>query len=259
MWKKFCAALLLMLLLPACALAEVVISEIMTSNGTYENGHAYDWIELHNTGKSTVDISGWYLSDSKKNKMKFQFPQGTKLKADSYLTVFCTGDDEVDVGKGSEFYATFALSSSGESIYLSDADGNQLQKLKYPQQYGCVSYGTTDDGATYGFFENATRGKKNDTTIYSGRVDAPVLDTAGGFYTDSVIVMAHSVLSGATLRYTTDGSTPSAKSKEFPADGLTIKETTVVRIRAFQPELVPSPTVSATYFINDDPATPIVS
>ena len=31
MWKKFCAALLLMLLLPACALAEVVISEIMTS------------------------------------------------------------------------------------------------------------------------------------------------------------------------------------------------------------------------------------
>ena len=58
MWKKFCAALLLMLLLPACALAEVVISEIMTSNGTYENGHAYDWIELHNTGKSTVDISG---------------------------------------------------------------------------------------------------------------------------------------------------------------------------------------------------------
>lgn len=133
MWKKFCAALLLMLLLPACALAEVVISEIMTSNGTYESGHAYDWIELHNTGKSTVDISGWYLSDSKKNKMKFQFPQGTKLKADGYLTVYCTGDDEADVGKGSTFYATFALSSSGESIYLSDADGNQLQKLKYPQ------------------------------------------------------------------------------------------------------------------------------
>ena len=107
MWKKFCAALLLMLLLPACALAEVVISEIMTSNGTYENGHAYDWIELHNTGKSTVDISGWYLSDSKKNKMKFQFPQGTKLKVDGYLTVFCTGDDKVDVGKDSKFYATF--------------------------------------------------------------------------------------------------------------------------------------------------------
>ena len=102
MWKKFCAALLLMLLLPACALAEVVISEIMTSNGTYENGHAYDWIELHNTGKSTVDISGWYLSDSKKDKMKFQFPQGTKLKADGYLTVFCTGDNKVDVGKGSD-------------------------------------------------------------------------------------------------------------------------------------------------------------
>jgi len=38
------------------------------------------------------------LSDSKKNKMKFQFPQGTKLKADGYLTVFCTGDNKVDPG-----------------------------------------------------------------------------------------------------------------------------------------------------------------
>lgn len=47
--------------------------------------------------------------------MKFQFPQGTKLKADGYLTVFCTGDDKVDVGKDSKFYATFALSSSGEA------------------------------------------------------------------------------------------------------------------------------------------------
>ena len=56
MWKKFCAALLLMLLLPACALAEVVISEIMTSNGTYENGHAYDWIART---QPTVDHAGY--------------------------------------------------------------------------------------------------------------------------------------------------------------------------------------------------------
>ncbi len=259
MRKKLIAALLVMLLLaPTSALADVIISEIMTSNGTYENGHAYDWIELHNTGKKTVDLSGWYLSDSKKNMTKFQFPSGTKLKADSYLTVYCTGSEVETVGKNSTFYATFALSASGETIYLSDDSGTLLQKLKYPQQYGCVSYGTTDGGATYGFFETDTRGKKNDTVLCTGRTEAPVLDTNGGFYQDTVLVTAHGS-DGSLLRYTTDGSTPTEKSPEMPTDGLNVTKTTVVRVRAFQDGLVSSPVVSATYFINDDPQTPIVS
>jgi len=131
MWKKFCAALLLMLLLPACALAEVVIIEIMTSNGTYENGHAYDWIELHNTGKSTVDISGWYLSDSKKDKMKFQFPQGTKLKADGYLTVLLHGRRQGGRWQGQRVLRDVrVLVRPAKAIYLSDADGNQLTKAR---------------------------------------------------------------------------------------------------------------------------------
>lgn len=259
MKKKFCAALvLLLLLLPGSALADIIISEIMTSNGTYESGHAYDWIELYNNGKKTVDLSGWYLSDSKKDLTKFQFPSGTKLKANSYLTVYCTGEENDTVGKGSVFYASFALSASGESIYLSDSSETLLQKLKYPQQYGCISYGTIDDGASYGFFETATRGKKNDTAIYAARLDAPVIDTAGGFYQDSVVIKAHGPV-GATLRYTTDGSTPTTKSKEIPTDGLEVAKTTVIRVRAFQEDFVSSPVVSASYFINDDPMTPIVS
>lgn len=260
MKKKLLFLLLLVIMLPGMALADVIISEILTSNGTYEGGHAYDWIELHNTGKSTVDLSGWYLSDSKKDLTKFQFPKGTKLKAGAYLIVYCTGNDDIDVGKNSTFYATFALSASGESIYLSNADVELQQKLKYPQQYGCVSYGTNDDGAHYGFFENNTCGKKNDDTIYDARLDSPVLDTEGGFYEDSVNVAAHGVgTDGITLRYTTDGSTPTAKSVEFPSNGLSITTTTVIRIRAFHDDYVSSPTVSATYFINDDPLTPIVS
>ena len=71
--------------------ADILINEVMASNGFYENGEAYDWIELYNDGKKTEDLSGWYLSDSKKDPLKWSFPQGTKLKAGGYLTVFCTG------------------------------------------------------------------------------------------------------------------------------------------------------------------------
>ena len=54
MLKRLCLALVL-LLLPAAALADVVISEVMASNGVYDNGESYDWVELHNDGSKTVE------------------------------------------------------------------------------------------------------------------------------------------------------------------------------------------------------------
>ncbi len=86
------ALILLLLMLAASALwaaagaeearaAEVkgvVISEVMASNGTYKNSHAYDWIELHNTTGKTVDLSGWALSDSAKSRRNSSFPRARR-------------------------------------------------------------------------------------------------------------------------------------------------------------------------------------
>ena len=250
------AAALLFLISSACA--DIVINEVMASNGFYENGEAYDWVELYNDGKNTENLSGWYLSDSKKNPLKWSFPEGTKLKAGGYLTVFCTGEDGISPGKGDTFYTGFSISASGETLILSDAEGTEIQRAELPQQYGCVSWGKPAGGGEYGFFENPTRGKKNDATAFAFRTGRPELSTAGGFYTDSVTVNA-SGPAGAVLRYTTDGETPTEKSKAFPAEGLTLKETTPLRVKAFRDGEVTSETESATYFINDDPQTAIVS
>jgi len=240
------------------ALADVIINEVMASNGYYTSGRADDWVELYNNGDKTVDLSGWYLSDSKKNPLKWSFPSGTKLKKGAYLIVWCTGEENDSDGKGDTFYAPFAISASGETLILSDSDGNEVQRLKLPEQYGSISYGLPLGGDEYGYFENATRGKKNEKAVYSSRVFAPELTTPGGFYAESVTVTA-SAPEGATLRYTTDGETPTAKSKVFPEDGLKLTKTTPVRVRAFSEDAVSSETVSATYFIDDDPVTPIVS
>ena len=252
------AAFLLVLSFSSAARADVIINEVMASNGFYENGEAYDWIELYNDGKETVNLSGWYLSDSKKDPMKWSFPQGTKLKAGKYLTVFCTGEDGISPGKGDTFYTGYSISASGETLILTDSDGAELQRVKLPQQYGCVSWGRPADGGEYGYFENPTRGKKNDAQAYAFRTGHPEFSIPGGFYTDSVTVSAAGP-EGAVLRYTTDGETPTQKSKVFPAEGLTLKETTPLRIKAFRDGEVTSETESATYFINDDPQTSIVS
>lgn len=253
-WMVLAAVLGLMM----SAGAEIEISEVMASNGYFEDGHAYDWIELHNSGKKAADLSGWHLSDSKRDPLKWTFPAGTKLKAGKYLTVFCTGEENASAGKGSTFYADFAISSGGETLILSDAEGTEIQRLELPVQYGCVSYGLPAGGGDYGYLEHATRGGKNDKKAFPGRTERPALETPGGFYRDEVLIRA-SAPAGAELRYTTDGETPTGKSRVFPAEGLRIKKTAAVRIRAFREGEVSSETVSATYFVNDDPLTPIVS
>ena len=77
--RRLTAAAFLVLGVCAAALAEVRINEVMAQNGTYTNGHAYDWIELYNDGKKAVDLSGWGLSDKPGKPMKWVFPDGAKI------------------------------------------------------------------------------------------------------------------------------------------------------------------------------------
>ena len=45
------------------------ISVIQNSNGKYD-----DWIELHNSGGSTVNLNGYGLSDDPTKPFRFTFP-----------------------------------------------------------------------------------------------------------------------------------------------------------------------------------------
>ena len=255
--KRITGAAALILCLLCAARAEVRINEVMAQNGTYTNGHAYDWIELYNDGKKAVDLSGWHLSDNAKKPLKWTFPANTKIAGDSYILVYCTGDSSLDPGKNKTFYADFKISSSGETLLLSEADGNEIDRMALPPQYGCVSYGRALSDGTLGYFADATPGKKNAASVFARRTEKPALLTAGGFYEKRVTVTAQTP-EGASLRYTTNGDTPTPKSKVFPAEGLTLSKTTPLRIRAFRDGEVPSETVSATYLINDEQLTPII-
>ena len=269
MLKRLIAYILILCSVPLCVPAEdaasaaIVINEVMASNGMYEKEESHDWIELHNRSKKAVDLSGWMLSDGKKNLAKFVFPKGTKLKAGGYLTVWCTGDDTVEPGKQSPYSATFSLKAEGETLYLSNAAGERIQTLEYPQQYGNVSWGlpagfqAVPTEADYGYLVNATRSAKNDAAVYPGRTEEPALLTTGGFYADGVTVQA-SQPENTILRYTLDGETPDEKSAVFPAEGLHIAQTAALRIRAFRDNEVPSVTVSATYIVESEQLTPIV-
>ena len=256
--RKLLLPLLFFLLFAMPAGAEIIISEVMASNGVYKNGEAYDWIELYNAGEKSVNLSGCYLSDSQKNVKKWAFPDKTTLKAGGYLLVYCTGE-EMSPGKNATFYANFKLSSSGETILLTGKDGvTTLASVVMPAQYGNVSWGVPYGSQEYAFFAQATPGAKNGKTGCTARADTPEILTPGGFYSSAVTVTA-AAPDNTVLRYTLDGSTPTEKSKAFPENGLTFEKTGVLRICAFGENLVPSEIVSASYFIGEEQPVAVVS
>ena len=256
--RRFFFVLFCFLALALPATAEIVISEVMTSNGVYTNGEAYDWVELHNTGSKAVSLSGCFLSDSRKNPTKWAFPKDATVKANGYLLIYCTGED-LSPGKKGVYYANFKLSSSGERVVLTDRDGETvLTSLSIPPQYGNVSWGLPQGGEDYLFLAEATPGKPNPKQGFASRAETPVITVPGGFYASPVTALAAGG-ENAVLRYTLDGSTPTETSKELPAAGVAFEKTGVLRVRAFRKDQVPSQTVSATYFIGEDRPVPVVS
>ncbi len=81
--------------------AAVVINEFMSSNGETimdEEDDYEDWIELYNTGTTTVDLTGWGLSDNDSHPFKWQFPAGATIGPGEHLLVWASGKDR-DAGQ----------------------------------------------------------------------------------------------------------------------------------------------------------------
>ncbi len=254
--KFFFGFMLFFLLLPLSAGADIIISEVMAMNGTYISCEAWDWLELYNTDSKKQDLSGWGLSNDPDEPMKWQFPEGTTLKGNGYILVYCTGESH-DKGKNGTYYTDFKISSKGVTLTLTPKDALEpAARLYVPKQYGCVSYGLPSKGTEPLFLDEATPGKAN-TTGHSSRAAEPVLSLTGGFYEKSVTVSAAGE-KGDVLRYTLDGSTPTEKSKMLPADGITLKKTGVVRVRAFNKDKVASSVAGATYLIGEEHPVPAI-
>ncbi|HEU5078828.1 MAG TPA: chitobiase/beta-hexosaminidase C-terminal domain-containing protein [Opitutaceae bacterium] len=87
-------------------------------------------------------------------------------------------------------------------------------------------------------------------TITEPPAAAPEFNPAGGTYTTVQTVSITSATSGATIRYTTDGSAPSATNGAIYSGPVTLSATTTLRAVAFASGMSESPVTSATYVIN---------
>lgn len=115
----------------------VVINEVLANSGA-----ATDWIELHNRTSASMNVGGWFLSDSGADLLKYRIPVGTIIPAGGYVTFYENtnfGAASVDVNK----ITSFGISDVGETIFVSSAMNDQLTDYQSKEDIGPSTEGET--------------------------------------------------------------------------------------------------------------------
>ena len=209
-------------ILPVSAAGNVVINEVCTKNTTFAapDGGFYDWVELYNGTGSAADISGWGLSDKDTKPYRFTFPEGTSIPAGGHIIVFCDGDAAVN----DTSIAPFGLSTSGETLVLTDKNGSNADTVTVDPLASDTSFGRYPDGNSDFFVLNGTPKSANSAPEGSNAVKKPEFSQESGFY-NSAFDLTISVPSGTTVYYTTDGSDPTTESAKY-TDAIRIEDMT---------------------------------
>jgi AraC-like DNA-binding protein len=93
----------------------------------------------------------------------------------------------------------------------------------------------------------------------SGTVATPTFSPAAGNYSSAQTVTISTTTSGATIRYTTDGSTPTPTTGTLYTGAITLASTTTLKAIAYETGWTNSAVASGTYTISQQVAAPTFS
>ena len=236
----------------------LVINEVMSSNDRWlrqPDGQYYDWAEIKNVSDESVLLSDYTLTDDPDEPERYRFPDLTLAPGENYVVILCgtaalNGDD----------HAHFSLNAQEDWLYLCDA---RQKAVDFVHVYGLPylgSIGRTDGEAGFFCFATPTPGKDNGSGA-RGVAPAPLADAAPGAY-DGVetltVRLSGPEAEGAEIRYTTNGSVPTASSTLYEGP-IELTATTILRARCFVPGALSSDTTTLSYFLNEGHTLPIVS
>jgi hypothetical protein len=273
---------ILLVLLPGANLLaqqpRIFINEFLASNVTSDADIVdfddySDWIELYNDEDVEVDLGGFSLTDDLDNPSRWRIPAGTVIGAKGFLRFWADGHDEVpgktyrrsyypyDYFTTRYYHLNFKLDRAGEFIGLFNPSGALVDSVSYALQLPDVSGGRSPDGSAHWvWFGESTPAAANTTTGTSTTdfCDEPDISLQSGFYAGPQTISITANSDKAESRYTLDGSRPGSSSALYTGP-LHISRTSVLRVRVFAPDKLPSPVLSRTFFINENIRLPVVS
>ncbi|MBP5771456.1 MAG: CotH kinase family protein [Bacteroidaceae bacterium] len=217
------------------------------------------WVEFYNPKDVGISLSNFYVSDDPSNLRKFQLPiDAGAVPAKGFK---CIWFDHHDQKGGTQFSSEaykqvdFKLTYEGGVIYVSDSEGNLLLSQAYPAAVQRASYARRADGTgTWSYTGTPTPEASNvGSTFAAVQLEAPVVDRDATVFSSGFTVKV-TIPSGATLRYTTDGSTPTLDNGMTSTTGsfqVSTGQSAIYRFRLFKSGYLPSAVVTRSYIYQD--------
>lgn len=138
----------------------VYVNEVFTNNQDVKSkdwDDTKDFVELYNATDKDVDLSGFSLNDdAMKEEKRYIIPEGTVIKAKSFLTF--------DVYKGNTNGPVFGLGKGGDKVFLYDKNKNTVDEITTPEFADNEVYSLgrkTDGGSEVVVFTEVSKNASN--------------------------------------------------------------------------------------------------
>lgn len=256
-------------------------NEVQASNVDQYMDPSYNygsWVELYNSGSKAISLRGLFLTDDVSNPKQWGLSSLDLTYADySHVSSKYPPFEETSSSVPAKGFCKiwfdhndwrypmmcpFKLDQDGGSLYITDGS-SVLAECTYPESITRASWArTTDGGSTWGWTGTPTPGESNNNIVVATqRLEAPVVDTDSKIMKSGYFSVNVTWPQGSTLRYTLDGSTPTADHGETSKDGrFNVSNTTILRLCAVQNGMMSSPVVTRSYIYTDyDETLPVMS
>ena len=226
----------------------VFISEVCAYAGAGNN----DWVELYNATDEPVSLAGWRLQKGRDGEKAI--PLSGTLAPGGYA-VFETTSHAERQGNG---VGSFGLSMGGETLFLLDETGALRDEYATGVLEPNVSSGRIEGNGNIArvFFDQPTKGQRNSSRYALGYAKAPVFSETGLYQTNAFRLTLTSG-EGATIRYTSNGSEPTASSTVYTGP-IEITKNTVIRAYSQQDGMLDSEIVTYTFLFETPHQLPVV-
>jgi hypothetical protein len=128
----------------------LVVNEVFSNGTKAPDTSNPDWVEIYNSGNSTIDLTGYSVQDNiEKPNAKRTIKSGLQIAAKAYLVIYTeVNDDQAEANTGS-----FGLSTtSNDGVTLWNSNGQKVSDLYYPAPSAAQPTGTPN--MSWGRFPN---------------------------------------------------------------------------------------------------------
>lgn len=237
--------------------SQISINEVCASNSdTYfdEYGEADDWIELHNTSDTTIDLSNWRIGKNESFEESYPLPPAEDLILEPNAFVILWADNQSTQGPS---HLPFQLNNEGDFLTLYNDAGEIIDQPYIPLHHVNNSWGRTSDNEWRNFV-TPTPLEENNTASFDGTLTPPTFNLPSGLYPAAIELILSHPNTDALLHYTLDGSSPSTDDNLFDAS-LLVETNTIIRAAAFAPNFIPSKPAAFHCLPEATNSTPIIS